>query len=501
LNILFIKFKEVLSSVLPIVAFVVILHFTLIPLPTYLFIRFLIGALFILVGLSIFLLGVELGITPLGNHVGSSLSKSNKVIILAAVTLVVGFFISIAEPDLQILAAQVSEVSGGALNKMSIVGAVSIGIGAMLTYGLIRIVFNIKIHLSFLILYGIIMILSFFVRPEFLAIAFDASGATTGALTVPFILNLAIGVSVLKKNSRVSEQDSFGLVGITSTGAILGILLMGLFSNTGALQGSVSESAAEVTSIMQPFLHHFPTISFESLLAIGPIAVIFILFQIFSFRFNARTTGKILKGILYTVIGLILFLVGVNAGFMEVGAELGSRIAERNQWVVVAVGFALGFVTIFAEPAVHVLTHQIETVTSGSIKRGIIFAALSIGVGAAVAISMLRILVPGIELWHYLLPGFGLAVILAFFVPELFVGIAFDSGGVASGPMTATFVLAFSQGVSSSIPGSNIMEDAFGMISIVAMMPIITIELLGLISKIKSKGRDAHRFPKHKGAA
>jgi hypothetical protein len=262
---------------------------------------------------------------------------------------------------------------------------------------------------------------------------------------------------------------------------------MGLFSNTGALQGSASAEAAEVTSIMQPFLHHFPVISFESLLAIGPIAVIFILFQVFSFHFNARTTGKIFKGILYTLIGLILFLIGVNLGFMEVGTELGSRIAERNQWIVVAVGFALGFVTIFAEPAVHVLTPQIETVTSGSIKRGIIFAALSIGVGAAVAISMLRILVPGIELWHYLLPGFGLAVILAFFVPELFVGIAFDSGGVASGPMTATFVLAFSQGVSSSIPGSNIMEDAFGMISVVAMMPIITIELLGLISKIKNK--------------
>jgi hypothetical protein len=486
LNILVIKFKEVLSSVLPIAAFVIILHFTLIPLPTYLFIRFLIGAVFIIVGLSIFLLGVELGITPLGNYVGSSLSKSNKVAILAAVTLVVGFFISIAEPDLQILADQVSLVTGGVLSKMSIVGAVSIGIGSMLTYGLIRIVFNIKIKISFLILYGIILILSFFVKPEFLAIAFDASGATTGALTVPFILNLAIGVSVLKRDSRVSEQDSFGLVGITSTGAILGILMMGLFSSTGAFQGSAGESEAEVTSIMQPFLHHFPVISFESLLALGPIAVIFIIFQIFSFKFNARTTRKIFIGILYTLIGLILFLVGVNAGFMEVGLELGSRIAEQNRLIVVAIGFALGFVTIFAEPAVHVLTHQIETVTSGSIKRGIIFAALSIGVGTAVALSMIRILVPGIELWHYILPGFGLAVILSFFVPELFVGIAFDSGGVASGPMTATFVLAFSQGVSSSIPGSNMLQDAFGMIAIVAMMPIITIEILGLISKRKN---------------
>jgi hypothetical protein len=489
LNILFLKFKEVLSSVLPIAAFVVILHFTLVPLPAYLFVRFLIGTAFIIIGLSIFLLGIELGITPLGNYVGSSLSKSNKLIILVVITVVVGFFISIAEPDLQILADQVSEVTGGILSKISIVGAVSIGIGAMLTYGLIRIVYNVKIRVSFLILYGIIMILSFFVGPEFLAIAFDASGATTGALTVPFILNLAIGVSVLKKNSRVSEQDSFGLVGITSTGAILGILLMGLFNNPGSFQGTANESSAEVTSILQPFLHHISVVTFESLMALGPITVIFILFQIFSFKFNARTTGKIFKGILYTLIGLVLFLVGVNAGFMEVGTELGSRIAEQNTWLVVVIGFVLGFVTIFAEPAVHVLTHQIETVTSGSIKRGIIFAALSIGVGIAVMLSMIRILVPGIELWHYLLPGFGISVILAFFVPELFVGIAFDSGGVASGPMTATFILAFSQGVSSSIPGSNILQDAFGMIAIVAMMTIITIEILGLISKLKNKGK------------
>ncbi len=472
---------------LPIVLFVVILHFTIIPLPTYLFLRFLIGAAFIIVGLSIFLLGVELGITPLGNHVGSSLSKSNNVVILVVITLVVGFFISVAEPDLQILADQVSAVTGGALSKMSIVGAVSVGIGAMLVYGLIRIVYNIKINVSFLVLYGLILIMAFFSRSEFLAIAFDASGATTGALTVPFILNLAIGVSVLKKNSRVSEQDSFGLVGITSTGAILGILMMGLFAKTGTLQGSAGSAAAETTSIMQPFLHRFPVTAFESVIALGPIALIFILFQIFSFRFNARTTGNILKGILYTLIGLILFLVGVHAGFMEVGSDLGVRIAQQNTFVVAAVGFVLGFVTIFAEPAVHVLTHQIETVTSGSIKRGIIFAAFSIGVGTAVALSMVRILVPGIELWHYLLPGFGIAVILAFFVPELFVGIAFDSGGVASGPMTATFILAFSQGVSSTVSGSNMLENAFGMISVVAMMPVITIELLGLISKIRNR--------------
>ncbi len=487
MNILFVKFKEVLSSVLPIVVVVVILHFTIIPLPVHLFIRFLVGAVVIILGLSIFLLGVDLGITPLGNYVGSSLSKSNNLVILVIIGLIVGFFISVAEPDLQILADQISEVTDGALAKFSIVGMVSVGIAVMLVYGLIRIVYNLKINISFAVIYGIIMIMALFVRPEFLAIAFDASGATTGALTVPFILNLAIGVSVLKKDSQVSEKDSFGLVGITSTGAILGILIMGMFAKTGTLQGSLHTQVSESTSIIGPFIDRLPSIAVESLIALGPLAVIFIGFQIFSFRFNAKAVGNIFKGLLYTLIGLVLFLTGVNAGFMDVGSDLGIRIAQQNKFLVVAVGFVLGFVTILAEPAVHVLTHQIEAVTSGSIKKNIIFAALSIGVGAAVALSMLRILVPEIQLWHYLLPGFGISVILAFIVPELFVGIAFDSGGVASGPMTATFILAFSQGVSGSVPGSNILQDAFGMISIVAMTPIITIELLGLINKIKTR--------------
>ena len=493
MRVLFMKVKEVLFSVLPITVLVLVLHFTIAPIPLDPLLRFLIGALLVVAGLSIFLFGVELAISPLGNHIGSTVSKTNKLWIIAAVGLVLGFFISIAEPDLQILARQVSFVTGGHIPMSGILVVVSAGIAIMLVAGLIRIVYNFPLYILLTILYGVIFILAFFVSPEFLAISFDASGATTGALMVPFIMALAIGISVLKKDSKASEKDSFGLVAVTSTGAILGVMLMGIFFKVDGLTGSLEAHISETESFFAPFLQEIPKLSLEAFIALLPVAIIFLVFQFKAFHFQRKPFRRILKGLLYTLIGLILFLTGVNAGFMDVGTILGRSIAlMENKAYAVGIGFILGFVTILAEPAVYVLTHQIETVTSGYVKRKGILAALTIGVGLAVALSILRIVVPQIQLWHYLLPGYILSVILSFFVPKLFVGIAFDSGGVASGPMTATFILAFAQGVADSIEGADVLRDAFGMIALVAMTPIITLQIFGLIVKLISikKGGD-----------
>lgn len=438
-------------------------------------------------GLGIFLFGVDIGISPLGNHIGADISKFNKIWIIVVVGLVLGFFICIAEPDLQVLATQVASVTSDLISKMSILIVVSLGIAVMLVVGLIRIVYNFPLFKVLTICYGVIFCLALFVSPEFLAISFDASGATTGALTVPFILALATGVSNLKKDSKASEKDSFGLVAVASAGAILGVLLMGIFSKvdklTGTLEGSVSDSA----SVFAPFLHDIPKIAAESFVALLPVFIIYIAFQIKVFHFQKKQFRRILKGLLYTFVGLILFLTGVNAGFMDVGTMLGYNIASfDNKFIVIIVGFILGFVTILAEPAVHVLTQQIELVTSGYVKKSVILGALSIGVGVAVALSVVRIVVPQIQLWHYLLPGYIISITMSYFVPKLFVGIAFDSGGVASGPMTATFILAFVQGVAGSISGADVLKDAFGMIALVAMTPIITLQILGFIVKIKS---------------
>ena len=487
MNVLTEKLKEVILAVLPITVLVLILNFTITPLESHMLVRFLIGAVLIILGLSIFLFGVDIGVTPVGTLMGSSIAKTNKMWIVILSGLMLGFFISIAEPDLHILAGQVDSVTSGLISKTSIVIVVSVGIAVMVSLGLVRIVYNFPLYKFLTIAYLVIFVLGIFTSSHFLAISFDASGATTGAMTVPFILALALGVSSLKKDSKASEKDSFGLVGIASAGAIISVMAMSIISKSDKITGTLEYNIYESTSIIAPFIHNIPTIAGEVLLALLPLLITFLIFQKISFKLKKKPFRKILKGLLYTFIGLILFLLGVNSGFMEVGTVVGYELASlENKSIVVIVGFILGLVTVLAEPAVYVLTHQIEDVTSGYVKRSVVMVALSIGIGFSVALSVLRILIPKIQLWHYLLPGYIISIIMTYFVPKLFVGIAFDSGGVASGPMTATFILAFAQGAAESIEGANVLVDGFGIISMVALTPLITLQILGLIFKAKS---------------
>ncbi len=488
LNALVEKMREALFSVLPITLIVVLLNFTLTPLEPIVFGRFLLGGLLIIVGLAVLLVGVDIGITPIGSHMGSAIVKSKKIWIIAAAGLLLGFFVSVAEPDLHIMAGQVEFVTSGLISKSVILIVVSIGIAVMLALGLVRIVYNIPLYKILIVIYLVILGLSFFTSAEFLAISFDASGATTGALTVPFILALAIGVSTLKKDSKASEKDSFGLVAIASSGAILSVMIMSILVKTDKITASIESEEVISNSFLGPFFDVFPTLAKEVMIALLPIVIIFVFFQIISFKLPRRSLHKIFKGILYTFFGLVIFLVGVNAGFMEVGKVVGYELASlENKSIIVIVGFVLGLVTILAEPAVYVLNRQIETVTSGFVKRKTVLMFLCIGVGGAVALSVIRILIPEIKLWHYLLPGYIIACIMTFFTPKLFVGIAFDSGGVASGPMTATFILAFTQGAADAVDHADILIDGFGVIALVALTPLIALQILGILYKVYSK--------------
>jgi len=488
LNVLIAKVKEVVFSVLPITVIVILLNFTLTPLAPPVLIRFLIGAIFIVSGLSIFLFGIELGITPIGSLLGSSIAKTNKISIVLLAGIILGFVISIAEPDLHILAGEVELVTSGSVSKTSTVIIVSVGIAFMMSFGLIRIVYNIPLYLILTAIYGLILLISPFVSREFLAIAFDASGATTGALTVPFILAIAIGISDLKKDIKASEKDSFGLVAITSTGAILTVLISNLISKSNAFQAEVDFELHLPESTIEVFINEFLSISKESFFALLPILIIFLVTHKFSLHLSRKSLRKITMGLLLTYIGLVIYMLGVRAGFMETGNLIGFGIASlQNNAYLPAVGFCLGFVTILAEPAVYVLTKQIEEVTSGYVRQKIITWTLAIGVGAAISLSMLRILIPELQLWHYLLPGYLVSIILTYFTPKLFVGIAFDSGGVASGPMTATFILAFTYGAAQAIDGANVLVDGFGMIAMVALAPLITLQILGLIFKYNTR--------------
>ena len=456
------KLKEVLLAVLPITFIVTILNFTVTPLGTDLYARFVVGAILIVAGLTIFLLGVDIGITQIGSLMGSAIAKTNKLAVVIAAGLVLGFVISVAEPDLHILAQQVDSVTAGNIGKNGIVVVVSAGIALMLALGFLRILYNLHQKI-FTILYFIVFLLAYFTPTEFMAISFDASGATTGAVTVPFIMALSAGVSALKKDSKASEIDSFGMVGIASVGAIIGVMLMGILSKTEKLTGALPVNDASYHSIMAPFFAKVPSISLEVISALLPVIIIFAVFQKISFRLSSRAVIRITNGLVYAFVGLVLFLVGVNGGFMEVGSLIGRNLTMiENKIYLISVGFILGLVTVLAEPAVYVLTHQIENVTSGYVKRSLVMGTLSIGVGAAVVFAVVNILSPRLNIWHFLLPGYIISIALSYYVPRLFVGIAFDSGGVASGPMTATFVLAFAQGVADAVDTASILSTVSG---------------------------------------
>ncbi len=486
MNVLLSKFKEVILSVLPITIIVLILNFTVAPIEAHLVWRFIVGAILIILGLSIFLFGADLGIGPIGSLMGAAIAKREKIWLMVVLGFVLGFFVTIAEPDLQILAGQVNDVTSGMISKLSILVVVSVGVGLLFVVGLMRGLFNIALSKLFTILYGIVLLLSIISPSEFLGIAFDASGATTGAMAVPFMLALGLGIASVKSGKQ-SEEDSFGMVGISSVGPIVAVLAMSLFSKTKGLTGGLAYDHSDSKSIILPFVQKAPHVLIEVIIALVPLIILFFIFQVLIFKLPKKKLIKILKGLLYTFIGLVLFLTGVNAGFMEAGSAIGYVVASLEyNWIIIPIGFVLGLVVILAEPAVYVLNEQIENVTSGHIRKRIILIALSIGVAFAVALSMLRIMVPGIKLWHYLLPGFLASVAMSYFVPEIFVGIAFDSGGVASGPMTATFILAFAQGAAEAIEGANVLIDAFGVISLVAMTPLIAIQVLGLIYKRKA---------------
>lgn len=488
MNIFSEKLKEVFFSVLPVTLIVLLLNFTIVPLGYNLIFRFIIGALFIVMGLTLFLLGVDLGITPLGAILGNEITKRNKLWIVIIVGFILGFFISFAEPGLLILANQIGEITQGAISSKSIMIAVSVGLASMMVLGFIRILFDLPLHIILNISYLIILGLGFFTSEEFLAIAFDASGSTTGVLAVPFILAMALGISSRKKDSKASEKDSFGLVAIASVGAIASVMILNIFSKTKSLSGNLSINKFQEASILQVFIRELVPAFYNSAIAFVPLIVIYIVTYFVSKAISKRNNRRMIFGFIYAFLGLFLFFIGVNAGFMEVGSLIGSHLIEQEMYIfIVGIAFVLGVVTILAEPAVYVLTHQIEEVTAGYVKRKSVLAALTTGVGLAIALSIIRILTTDIKLWHYLLPGYIIALLLTFFTPKLFVGIAFDAGGVATGPMTATFILAFTNGAANSYPKADLLTDGFGMIAMVALMPIITLQLLGLIFKFKNK--------------
>ena len=482
------KVKEVLISILPIFIVVLILSFTITPLSTHILVKFAIGTLLMTIGMPFFLLGIDISISPIAERISGILTKTNKLWLVLLGGAFFGFIVSVAEPDLNILAGQVNAVTNGQFNSDLMILMVSIGIGIMVSLGIFRIVKNIRLNRFMMIVYLIILGLGVFTQPDFLAIAFDASGSTTGSISVPFILALAISISGMTRSNEKEENDGFGMLGIASTGAIIAVMFQGLLTGTGSMDGSLPKIEIVSGSVLRSIFNSIPQFGKETLTALLPILIIFLIINLIWIKLSWNKLKRILIGSVYTYIGLVLFLTGVNTGFIEASSQVGYQLASLDKpWLLVLVGMIFGIITIPAEPSVHVLTRLIEDETAGSIKANTVMITLCLGVAVAVGLSIFRILLPGLKLWHILLPGMVIGIALTFIVPDIFVGIAYDSGGVAAGTMTAAFILPYAQGAAEYIPGASIVQDGFGVIALVAMTPLIALQLLGLIYKIKSR--------------
>lgn len=488
MNIFTQKLREVFLSICPVFIMVNFTHFFIFPLSMHLYVRFMISTVILILGLTLFLIGVDLGISPMGQMLGPLIAKTNKHRYIIIFGFIIGFFISFAEPALLIMSQQVEQLSGGILSSNLLLIVVSIGIAAMVVVGLYRLLYNLPLYIILLIAYGLIFLLSINTSFDMLAIAFDSSGVTTGILAVPFLLSLSLGITTIKKDSKSSEKDSFGLISIASAGAIIMVLILNKLYNPNLSSATINYLNYDSISILRTFMIQIPSSFSETALSMSPLIIMGILVSFFNRKTRSkRSLIRMGAGFIYAVIGLFLFLVSINSSYIEIGNTIGSRlINELSSISLILFGFMIGVVTILAEPAVYVLTNQIETVTSGYINRRSVLIALTIGVGSAISFSVLRVIIPSVQLWHFLLPGYIIALGLMFIVPKLFVGIAFDAGGVATGPMISTFILSFIHGLADAMPSADVLIDGFGMVALVALMPIITIEILGLVFKLNS---------------
>ena len=484
------KWKEALQAVLPIITIVLALSFTIAPLSPSVLLCFLMGAVLILVGMMFFTTGAETAMTPMGERIGTAMTKTKKLGVVITLSFLLGFIITVSEPDLQVLASQVPSVP-----NLILILSVACGVGVFLVVSLLRMLFSIALPPLLVGCYAVVFLLAFFVPPEFLAVAFDSGGVTTGPMTVPFIMALGVGVCAVRSDKKAGG-DSFGLVALCSIGPIITVLILGLLykPDGSAYTAAVMPDAKDTVEMFDLYLSEIPHYLKETAAALLPIGAFLLLFQLVTRRLKRKEIVHMVIGLVYVYIGLTVFLMGVNVGFMPVGSFLGGSIASHEyNWILVPIAMVIGYFIVQAEPAVHVLNKQVEEITAGAIPAHAMNMALSVGVALSLGLAMIRVLT-GISIMWFLIPGYAISLTLSFVVPHIFTSVAFDSGGVASGPMTATFLLPFALGACDAV-GGNLVTDAFGVVAMVAMTPLVTIQLLGLSYQRKLRRAPAPAAP------
>ena len=485
------KLKEAAASVLPVTAIVAVLCLALVRVDVGLMLSFLLGSGLLILGMGLFTLGAELSMSRIGNLIGAKMTKSRKLWFILAVSFLLGVAITMAEPDLQVLATNVP-----AIDKKVLIVTVSVGVGLFLMLCMVRILFSVSLRLLLIVFYALLFLGAFLSDAGFLSVAFDSGGVTTGPMTVPFIMALGVGVASIRSDEN-AKADSFGLVALCSIGPVMAVMLLGAIypTDTQADVGMVIGGFETTVELGGAYLRSLPTYMLEVAMALLPIFVFFLLFQVFSLHLRRLPLTKIVMGVGYTFLGLVLFLTGVNVGFSPLGYVLGKELVTSGlSALLIPLAMLMGWFIIDAEPAVHILNKQVEELTSGAISAKAMGLSLSVAVALANGLAMVRVLT-GLPILYFLLPGYAVALGLSFFVPRTFTAIAFDSGGVASGPLTATFMLPLAIGACTAL-GGNVMTDAFGLVALVAMMPLITVQVMGGIYVLKSRTKtDAPVLP------
>ncbi len=479
LKALFVKLKEATVSVIPVALIVLLLNCT--PLVNFSWeetVVFACAAVALILGISLFNLGADIAMTPMGEQIGSTLPKSGKFKTLLLVCFLMGLFITIAEPDLAVLASQVAEVIDGTL----LIFSIAVGVGIFLVLSVLKIVFRVSLSqmltFFYMLLFALVCLVLVNGNANFLPLAFDSGGVTTGPITVPFIMALGVGVSSTLSNKKDGEA-SFGFIALCSIGPILAVMLLGVFAS-GEIDYKIPDYSMNLAALPSKIGHTM----YEVTVALLPIIACFFILQAIFMKLPKKRILQIVVGIFSTFFGLVVFLVAVSVGFMPIGYKLGTELAQSQlpPALLVLIAFVLGFAVVLAEPAIHVLKRQVETVTGGAVSKRSMLVALSVGVGVSIALSVLRIIFD-FSILYYMIPGYFISLGLSFFVPKLYTAIAFDSGGVASGPLTSTFILPFVIGICFVLQGEGkILADAFGLVAMVAMTPLITIQALGFRS-------------------
>ena len=479
------KIMESLSAILPITCIVLALSIILVPLEIGAVVMFIVGAGMLILGMGMFQLGAEISMTPIGEGIGIQLTKSKRMATIGIISLVMGLLITIAEPDLQVLSQQVPGV-----DNYLLILTVALGVGVFLATAVLRIVLKIDLSKLLFILYIGVLILSLFVPKSFLSIAFDSGGVTTGPITVPFIMATGVGISMIRGDKN-AQDDSFGLVALSSIGPILAVMILSFFCTPENIsQDTAIPNVETMQDVAKEFTFGLPHFFKEVAISIFPIILMYVVFQLVTRRFHLRQRLRIAMGFVYTYLGLVLFLCGVNVGFAPVGSLLGSFLAmgTYRKWILIPIGMLIGYFIVKAEPAIQILNKQVQTVTEGSISAKSMNRCMSLSVSISLGLAMLRVLT-GIPISYIVIPGYIIALLMSMYVPKIFVGIAFDSGGVASGPITSTFLLPLCIGACKQA-GGDIMTDAFGVVALVALTPLIAIQIMGVLYKIKTAGMD-----------